>query len=465
MAILRQVGIYAPLLVYIWLAAAYAVGYLRTRRPAFSRRLFTLFLFSISFVLRAWTTNPGTADNAGWLPLLGYLLFAAFPLFEIWSIVKGGKDFVGYRHPTDLLFFKRPVDYAGDADAISIGAQPDYGTRLSLLFGLPLLAAVAGFAGWGLQTCNFLDVAVGESGCIGYFKYDDQVNTFDFSRDGVMIAAGGFEHWAQISRLPDGRPLHKLNGHTESVYGVAFSPDGAVLATGATDGTLRFWRTSDGASLRTISLADLKDGFDTNVDALAFSPDGKLIATGSSGGSEHSVLRLWEASGSKPVKTWASGGGQIAFSPDGTLLAMEGQAGGIELRTVPDGKVVRTLHTTGAFGLTGLAYSPDGKYVAASQYGDPGPIDVMRVTDGKVVHTFHPDKWRAETLAFSPDGKYLATGGLDNPALLWDLATEKLVRAWPLSRYGTTDKVAFSPDGKMLAAASGWMIFLWRVPR
>jgi WD40 repeat protein len=53
---------------------------------------------------------------------------------------------------------------------------------------------------------------------------------------------------------------------------------------------------------------------------------------------------------------------------------------------------------------------------------------------------------------------------LDGVTLLWDLATEKQVRAWNSFRYGI-DKVAFSPNGKMLAAASGWMVYLWRIPR
>jgi WD40 repeat protein len=458
MEMFRQVGVYAPLLLYIWLGIAYLLGYLRTRQSNLSTHLVVLLTLSLSFFIRA------SAEDNDQLEMVLYLFYAVYPLLDIWTILRGNKALAGYRHPTDLLLLKKPVGSMTNAGPIFPGVQPDYGTRISLLLTLPLLAIALGFAGYSLQTCRWLDVALGESGCLGYFKYTDQVDTLDFSRDGTMIAAGGYEHWAQLSRMPDGHPLHRLNGHTDTVYTVAFSPDSAILATGATDSTLRFWKTRDGMPLRTISLADLKDGFDTTVAVIAFSPDGKFIATGSGGSGMPSSVRLWNMSSNTPLKTWPADGEYLAFSPDGKLLAMQGRQGGIVLRTVPDGNMVRTLQTTGTYGLTGLAYSPDGNYVAASQYSYDGLTDVWRVADGTKVHTFHGHTSRASTVAFSSDSRYLATGGLDGLTALWDLATEKQVGLWKSTRYGI-DKVAFSSDGKLLASASSWTVYLWRVPR
>jgi len=450
--------VYAPLLLYIWLSVAYLLGYLRTRQPNLSTHLLVLLGLSLSFFLRA------SAEDDDPLDMAFYLGHAAYPLLDIWTVIRGNRALAGYRHSTDLLLLRKPVGSVANAAPIFPGVQPDYSTRISLLVTVPLLAVAVGFAGYSLQTCRWLDVDLRESGCFGYFKYNDQVQALDFSRDGTIIAAGGYHHWAQLSRMPDGRSLYRLNGHTETVYSVAFSPDSAVLATGATDSTLRFWKTRDGTPLRTISLADLKDGFDTTVAVIAFSTDGKLIATGSGGSGMPPAVRLWNTSSNTPVKTWAAQGEWLAFSPDGTLLAMQGRQGGIELRTVSDGNVLRTLKTTGSEGVTGLAYSPDGNYVATSEYSNDGLTDVWRVADGARVHTLRGHTGRATTVAFSMDSRYLATGGLDNYTMLWDLVTEKQVGLWKSLRYGI-DKVAFSPDGKVLASASGWTVNLWRVPR
>jgi WD40 repeat protein len=135
------------------------------------------------------------------------------------------------------------------------------------------------------------------------------------------------EHPARSSPLGPVEPVLSstpkcvaLTGHTKSVSSVAFSPDGALLASGSFDTTVRLWRVSDGATVRTLL------GHSDLVRSVAFSPDGALLASGS----RDKTLRLWRVVDGAPVRTlkgrteWFNGIDNVTFSPDGALLASGG---------------------------------------------------------------------------------------------------------------------------------------------
>jgi WD40 repeat protein len=149
----------------------------------------------------------------------------------------------------------------------------------------------------------------------------------------------------------------------------------------------------------------------------------------------------------------------VAFSPDGSLLAASDISYEVHIWRVVDGKKLLTCKASDGWAWS-VVFSPDSQLLASSANGT---IHLWDVKTGECLQTMRGYTNRVFSLAFSPDGCLLASGNEDHQICLWNVATGELV-AVLTEHSDEVHAVAFSPDGRLLASGSyDRTIKLWEV--
>jgi WD40 repeat protein/serine/threonine protein kinase/DNA-binding SARP family transcriptional activator len=294
--------------------------------------------------------------------------------------------------------------------------------------------------------------------------HENHIWALAFSPDGTLFASASFDGTARIWRADSGELVHTLSSHGGEFHGISFSPDGSRLATSGEDNTVRIWDVSRGRELRALTghevgennyhIASLTPG----VLAVAYSPDGKVLASVG----EDGTARIWDPESGELLHTLIihpqrHGGCNLAFSPDGALLATvtDLHGPGPELGALLKNWDVETWQETLSIDLPdrgrGLDFSPDGAQLVTTGFG--GYVIVWDpITGQRLFSLTSGESDEITDAAFSPDGSRLVISG-PMGARLWDLDTRMELFMLAGHKRKVT-AVAFNPDGTRIATGS-----------
>jgi WD40 repeat protein/tRNA A-37 threonylcarbamoyl transferase component Bud32 len=219
---------------------------------------------------------------------------------------------------------------------------------------------------------------------------------------------------------------------------IEYSPAGRLLACTRTDsGEVQMRDTASGAELPSLG-QDSSPG----DPALAFSPDGSWLAVTS----DKNRVRVWDVGTGKEERALevAPNATCLSFSPNRERLAV-GCQDLVEVWDMRRAKKLRTLGGHKGF-IVNVLFSPDGRLIASN---DDQAVRIWNAASGKALHTFQGHTGPVQAVAFTPDGQRLVTGGGDGGLKLWDVQTGQEVFRLPGHRVPITF-VRFTPDGRQL---------------
>ena len=300
--------------------------------------------------------------------------------------------------------------------------------------------------------------------------HSDDVLSVAFSPDGSQIISSSSDKTVRLWDTKTGKSIGKpwlghnySKGYKDYVLSLAFSPDGSQVVSGSRDNTVRLWDVKTGTTI-----GEPLEGHSAPVYSVAFSPDGSWVISGSS----DTTIRLWDAKTGKVIgEPWLGHKKAVrstTFSPDGFQVVSGSSDGTLRLWHAETGAAIGEPWQGHDASVMSVAFSPDGSQVVSGSRDST--LRLWNVKTGEVIG----EPWQGHSadvlsVTFSINAPQVVSGSSDKTVRLWDAKTGEAIGEPWLGHSAPVSKVAFSTDGSQVVSGSaddfndyqGYTILIW----
>jgi WD40 repeat protein len=249
------------------------------------------------------------------------------------------------------------------------------------------------------------------------------VESMAWSPDGKYLVSGSFQEIAVWDPLT-GEQRHKITGFAHGVVALTFSQDSKLLGVAGgeptVEGEIKVFEVGTWKQL-----TDIKNGHSDTVYGIAFSPDNKMLATGSA----DKFVKVWELPSGKFVKSFEGHTHHVldvGWMADGKLLASAGGDNTVKVWDFDKGEQARTINAHAKQVTRLLFIGKKQEFVTA---GGDNQVKVFNATNGGNVRNFAGSNDFVYAIGVSPDGSVVAAGGQDGIVRVYNGTNAQLLRS------------------------------------